>query len=173
MEIKASTILDRERLLRFSHYVAASKKVFWTIIGIYFLIDTALFVVLGILNSLSPRFIFLYGIAVLFILYVIFMYFGYPYLYVKKAKNLNAVSDFVFLDDKFEIETETDSFSERFTCRYDTLFKVAKNGDDVYLFLAKGRASIVDVSSLSDEQKLQLAEALRGFFPKKRFKWKV
>lgn len=152
MPVEVTTVYTKERMLRYSKFVAASKKAFWIIMIICTVVCAGCVAFTAAVDALSIEML-MYGAIVLAmdILYV-FMYLILPRITVKKAKNLNTTIIYCFEEDCFKISASNDYAQETSTVKYSLISKVGRRDNDLYLFISKNQAYIVDLSEISDEK---------------------
>lgn len=170
MEI--TTVYTRERLLRFNSYVARSKTALWWIIGICTLIVIACTAWLhywGLADSESDR-------HLLYILLLdglfLFLYLVLPRFTVKKQRSLNATVTYTFEQEQFRLAASGPLAEETATIRYGALRSIAKNKTELYLFVSRAQAYVVDLSALSEQELAGLKALLEGTVKPRKFKWK-
>lgn len=169
MPINVSTKYTKERLLRFNHAYALSRK----FILIFMVADTLLMLLLNIITSFGDTFIkYALFLVIALDLLIVFMFFGLPCLLVGKNKAIDATVDYIFDDEEFTVSMATKDISQTSTAKYTTLFKVWKRGSDLYLFIAPRQAYIVDLSSISDGDIARLKGTINKYVDAKKFKWK-
>lgn len=172
MQLEVSTVYDKKRLVRLSDYVHRSKTFLWWIMGICtFLVcgDWIASLILQ-LDTSSLRFPLTY-IIVFDVLYL-FLAFLLPRLTVKKAKNLDSEVTYCFTEENIQTTAKNRFVDENSIVRYDILTKIARNKSDLYLFVSRYQASIVDISGLSPDETAQLKAFLQTKVKPKKFKWK-
>lgn len=173
MPIENTTVYSKKRLLAYNDYGASTKTLIWAMIVLLNLY------VFGKLFysffNITTNYLHLYLVGyVLFMdAVVLFLYYGLPRFTVKKAKNLQAHINYTFDEDGFSFNAKTDEISEASSIKYQALYKVVKNGTDLYLFITRGRGNIVDVSAFTKEQEQALKNAISNHLDAKKIKWKI
>lgn len=169
MPLNVTTKYTKERILRFNHAYALSRK----FILIFMAADTLLMLLLNIITAFGDTFIKYALFLVLALdLLLVFMFFGLPYLLVGKNKAIDAVVEYVFDDEEFTVSMATEEISQTSTAKYTTLFKVLMKGSELYLFIAPRQAYIVDLSVMEDSDIARLKGTINKFVAPKKFKWR-
>ena len=171
MPIEFSTVYTKERLLRHSKFVAASQKLFWIMLIIMTIFAGTVYTLLAIIDALSST-ATLYALLILWIdLVCVFCYFILPRFLIKKAKNLNSIVRYSFDTDNFRTNTVNAYLEESTTVQYSFLSKICKNKSELYLFVTRQMAYIIDLTELSPEQTIALKELLYTKVNQKKIKW--
>ena len=171
MPITVSTVYTKERLIRLQHFTAANKPVFWTIMIICTLLVAGCWVWLASLSLPVDEF----NLYLLYILlldtFVLFLYFVLPYLTVRKNKSLDAVLTYTFEEGQFHIDASSAMVTESLTSQYAAIYRAVRNKADLYLYINRMSAYIIDLSSLSGEQLALLERTLKAALPAKKVRW--
>lgn len=172
MKIESTTVYTKKRLLRFSDYNASSRTLFWCAVV---LINLCVF--FSVLHSaltftVSSMDVFMTVYIVLMDILLPCLYFLLPRVTVKKAKNMNADVNYAFEDEGLSLNVKTEQISESSSVKYAALYKVAENKQDLYLYMARNKGFIVDISAFTAEQKASLKAALVNSLGEKKVKWK-
>ncbi len=176
MEIKATTEYTQERLNRFNVTHVLRNKLRWFLysgITVLFLIGVIVALVKGIKTDDYQSLIFysaLFLVILLLDAYMIFASFILPRIKIKKAPILGATLDVTFLDEGVSVKGHTKDTDSQSTQSYKSFQEVIKNGEDIYLYLNRVSAYIVDISQLSEEEVEQIKEKLTR--NAKKTKWK-
>ena len=171
MPITVSTVYTKERLIRLQHFTAANKPVFWTIMILCTLLVAGRWVWLTSLSlPVDDLNFYLFYIFLLDVL-MLFLYFVLPYLTVKKSKSLDATLTYTFEEGQFHIDASSALVTESLTSQYAAIYRVARNKTDLYLYINRVSAYIIDLSSLSEEQLALLKQTLKAAIPAKKIRW--
>ncbi len=171
MPINVTTVYTKERLIRFNDYIATSKKILWVLVALVtFYIVTEFFraAVHGVLTPLKTM-CFIW-IVVMDLVYI-FMSFVLPRIKINKSPTLGLVINYTFDVDTYTSKVSNVLIKEESTMDYSTIFKIVKNGEDLYLMVNRYRGVVVDLSQLTGEQKSLLKEAIQAKIEPKKFKW--
>lgn len=171
MPITVSTVYTKERLLRFNRYVARAKWPVWVMLGVCTLIVLGCVALLALLNALSWE-IWCYCFVVLAIdaLYVLLNLVVTPLL-VKKSKNIGTTVGYTFNVDCFTIDAANEYVTEKQTVKYAYLRRAVRAGDEIYLFISRRQAYIVDVSALDGGALTLLGGTLATSLGPRKMKW--
>lgn len=175
MEIKTSTEYTAERLIRFNTAHMLKSKLRWILFAIVTLIffsGTVLAVVKGIINSSADgvAFYVVLLVIILFIdFYMIYASFISPRIKISKSPFINAKLNVTFYDEEFVTHGQTDKNTTQNSHSYNLIDCAIKSREDLYLYVSKSHAYIVDLSNLNEEQKTQIKEKLQNA---KSIKWK-
>lgn len=172
MEIKSTTVHNKERLIRYSDYFAKMKKPFWIFYAVctawIFLLDAYL-----LLNDALTFELISMGVLVVFVdLLMVAFFWVIPRIAIKKAHNRDAVLTYTFREDGADFTAESMMIKESGSFKYPAIIKACKNGSDVYLFISKRQAYIVDISELTEIEVLALKALVTDHLPARKVKWK-
>ena len=148
MRIELDSILTRERLNKFYDYAGMSHKLLWTVLAIVTVAFAAMFTVDILVGGFkSEALIFLIAVIV-YDLLIVYSHFIAP----KRRKFSLFKSHYIFTDDTVTITTVGEGVNENISYSYDKFFKCIVNVSDMYLYINRNYALIMDASSLNDEQ---------------------
>ena len=171
MPIQVSTVYSKERLLRFNSYVVGSKKAMWVLMAVCTVVVCGGYALLAVLDAVSDmvRFclVLILAMDAVFIVCSLLL----PRLTIRKAKNLDLVIHYTFEMGSFHLEAANAYANESSTLQYAMLTKAAKRGDELYLFLSRIQAYIVDLSQLSPEQTRELKRILETSMEPRKLRW--
>lgn len=171
MQVSVSTVYTKERLLRFSNYLAVSKKFIWLFMGICTSLILSFVAFLAVVDAISFTIAMCtFAIIALDVLYI-FMSFVYPKLTVNKAKNLGARIDYTFTEEGIHIKAYGSLFTEESTLKYSYLSKIGYKAGDIYLFFNPTHAFVVDISGLSLEDISIIRSFISRSLPENKIKW--
>ena len=172
MPINVNTVYTKQRLIRFNHYLARNRKVFWGLMTAFTLFAVLSMIFLAAIEAdFGGLVIYLILILALDALSV-FLYFGLPYFTFKKSKSLNTSIRYSFESDYLSIVATNQYSNENANVLYTIFSGVARNGNDLYLFLSGIKAYVVDLSALTPEQIEAIRELLVRNVNPKKIKWK-
>ena len=171
MPLTISTRYTEERLLRFNRYVLRTKWPVWVILGVCSLIFLACCGLLALLNAMDLT-MWLLLAAVLFIdaFYLVMTLLVTP-LTVKKAKNINIAVTYTFTADSVATNAENELVSEQQTLKYSVFRRVTRVGNELYLFISRQQALIVDLSSLDGAALTNLGAVLAAAVDPQKLRW--
>lgn len=173
MPIETTTVYTKKRLMAYNDYIVSARTFFWGFVALFNLyIFGKLFYSVFNLTT-NPYHLLSVGYILFMDAVLLFLYYGLPRFTVKKAKNLQAGLNYTFNEDDFTINIKTDEISETSSIKYKALYKVVKNGADLYLFTMRGRGSIVDISAFTKEQEQVLKGVIANHLDAKKIKWKI
>ena len=101
----------------------------------------------------------------------IFMSFILPRIKVGKSPTLGLVINYTFDVDTYTSKVSNALIKDESTMDYSTIFKIVKNGEDLYLMINRYRGLVVDLSQMTGEQKSMLKNVLQAKIEPKKFKW--
>lgn len=171
MDIKSTTVYTRERLIRFSDYFARMKMTGWIIYAVLTAIIIAGDVFLFLHGALTEQMIFLTALAILIDLLMVFMFVILPRLTVKKTNSYEARLNYSFSEEEVHLESEGKLFRDSTSFKYGAIEKAAAYKDDLYLFISKRQAYIVDLSAMSADDVSELRSLLAMKIPANKIKW--
>ena len=148
MNIKASCVYTREKLLDMNFYLAKSKVFMWIMLGVATSLISFSFVLGLILKTLTSPIIFCFVAVLAFDLIYVYCYFILPYSAVKKSPSLNIRISYDFSDDGFAIYAENINGNESATLKYSVLKKTVLYKDSLFLFISRHQAYVIDVATL-------------------------
>ena len=176
MEIKTKTEYTVERLLRVNTSHMLKNKLRWVIyIGFTVLILAGTIATLvrgvrtGNFGGIALYLLALAG-AVGYDTYVIIKSFVSPRKKIRVAPIVGATFKVTFRDDGIIVNAHAKNADSNNAHSYLSLESAIKNGSDLYLYVQKNNAYIVDISSLSDSELLAIKEKLTAMV--KSVKWK-
>ncbi len=172
MEIKITTLQDKKRLIRFSDYFAKMKKSYFIVYALLTLWIFILDAYLYLKDALSFELIAMAVLVVIIDLMLVAVYWIVPRIALGKAHNRDAVLSYVFREDGVYFTAEAMMMKNSGSFDYHAIIKVCKNGGDVYLFISKRQAYIVDVSELSEVELFAFRAYVTDHLPDKKIKWK-
>ena len=156
MKLTSRTLNDRDRLLRFSNYVGLHKIKLWLIL----LAVTALVTVPFILQftgfGVDAKVIIAFCLVLIVDIFYLVSYFVVPRYALNRSPLLGLTIVFTFLDSIFAMDALTKKGSDRSTFKYSELVKVRESKQDLYLYITKSQAFIVDKSGFSEEELTEL-----------------
>lgn len=170
MPIEASSVYTKERILGLSKHVGKTN------IGWIVLLILNIFAIFEILwffdGTIYSEEIYLILLMVFLDLVYVFLYVVLPRISANKAPALNATVKFVFNEENYHVETQTENVTESSVCKWSMIKKVENQKTDVYLFVNSRQAYIVDVSEFSPEKLWIFKDLLYRKIPAKKIKWK-
>ena len=170
MPIEINTAYDKKRILAFNDYIAKSKIALWIYMGICTLIVLAGSVYIAALGHMSGAVYAAIGAVVILDALAAFMYVVFPRITLNKNKNVGTTIKYAFRDDCFMIEAESAHVQESSTIKYTLIKKIRQSGGDIYLFISKLQAFIVDISALSEPELEALKNLLKNNIDSKKIK---
>lgn len=170
MPIEINTVYDKKRILAFNDFIAKSKIALWIYMGICTLIVLAGSVYIALLDRMSGAVYVAICAVVILDALAAFMYIAYPRITLNKNKNVGTVIKYTFRDGCFTIEAENPNVQESSTVKYAAIQRVRQGGGDIYLFMSKLQAFIVDTSALSEPELEALKALLKNNIDSKKIK---
>ena len=173
MTLQITTVYTKERLLRFYFYYQLVQRVWFPIILGFDMILMTAWVIKDFLNGppVSESVVAVFGIVWIFGLTWVVAALILPLFTVKKAKNLNTVTETIFGEEGMHYKMCSTYATEEGELKYGMFVKYIKNKNDLYLFVSARQAWLVDMSSLNPEQTEQLHTLLSEKIISKKNKW--
>lgn len=171
MPIEINTIYDKKRILAFNDYIAKSRIALWIYMGICTLIVLAGSIYIALFGHMTGAIYAAIAAIVVIDALTAFVYIVFPRITLEKNRNVGTVIKYTFRDDCFMINAESTNVQESSTIKYPLIKKIRQSGGDIYLFVSKLQAFIVDTSALDEAQREQLRELLGGCVDAKKIKW--
>ena len=166
MEIKTKTEYTVERLIKFNTVHAFKNKLIWVIyIGFTSLIlaGTIATVVKGIKTGNYGgllMYVLVLAAAIAYDTYVVIKNFVIPRKKIKEAPIVGATFKVIFREDGIEVFGHLKSNDSHSAHSYLSLETVIKKGNELYLYVNKNNAYIVDASPILESELLQIKEAV-------------
>ncbi len=173
MPINLKTVYTKERLLRFNDYLVRSKKFFWGFMILTSLLMLAMSVFALRIAAMNWEMIICLCTVLAIDLISVFGYLILPRITVGKQKNLDIEIEYSVGDDGIEIKAANEYGDEHSNVRYSALNRVRVNREDLYLFVGRYQAFILDLSRLSGAERLALRTLLMAKLPEKKIKWEL
>ena len=156
MKLTSRTLNDRERLLRFSNYVGLHKIKLWLILFAVTALVTVPFILQFTGFGVDAKVIVAFCLVLIVDIFYLVSYFVVPRYALNKSPLLGLTIVFTFLDSIFAMDALTKKGSDRSTFKYSELVKVRESKQDLYLYITKSQAFIVDKSGFSEEELTEL-----------------
>ena len=173
MTLPITTVYTKERLLRFYFYYQLVQRVWFPIILGFDMILMTAWMIKDFLNgppvseSIAAAFFIVWVIGITWIVVALIL----PFFTVKKAKNLNTVTETILGEEGMHYKMCSTYATEEGELKYGMFVKYIKNKNDLYLFVSARQAWLVDISSLNPEQTEQLHTLLSEKIVSKKNKW--
>ena len=148
MRFSATTVYSRDKLADFNKFVALEKKWFWLFLTVCTLVTLSSFILLLSLGTFDKTVLFGVVIVAFIDVFYIAVTFVVPKITVKRSPVLDAEIKFEFHNDFFSINAVTKTGRESAEHRYSAIIKARESKGNIYLYIAKQQAYIVDVSTL-------------------------
>lgn len=164
MEIKTKTEYTADRLLRFNTVHVLRNKLRWFLysgVTIVFFVMSMLALIKGIKENDYKGLIFysaIFAIILLLDAYMLFVSFVIPRFKIKKAPVVGAILMVIFNDEGIIVNGHTDNTDSNTKQGYGSIETVIKKGTELYLYINKSNAYIVDLSNASLEEVAFLKE---------------
>lgn len=171
MEIKITTVQDKKRLIRFSDYVAKTKKSYLIVYAVLTLMIFILDAYLYLKDALRFELIAMTVLAVVIDLLLVVAFWILPRLTVRKAPNCGAVLNYAFREDSVDFTAEAPMMKNSGSLKYPAIVKVCYNAPDIYLFISSRQAYIVDTAELSETELYALRGLVTSHLPPRKVKW--
>ena len=150
MEILNTTHYDKKRLLKFNSFTVSRNIGIWIIISIATALVSACYVLQFLFLERSTAISFSFFFIIFFDVLYVLMAFVFPAISIKKSKSNNITIHYVFKDNTFFMSAETPIGTEKAELPYGNIIKASEAEDDIYLYIAKNQAYIVDKSGFPD-----------------------
>ena len=173
MSIENSTVYTKQLLLRVARYVSPFKQILWCIIALCAFGSVAGTIYLSVMGALTDSVIFSSILVWVLAGFEFISYWFLPLANVKNARNLDSTISYVFEEESFRISADASLGGESATYRYASLQRVEKQKDTLFLFFASRQAFLVDLSSMSAQEQIQLRGAMQAGLGVKKVKWKI
>lgn len=161
MEFSAATVYTYERLYGFNIFVAKKKLWFWILLAVSTLLCAMSFGLSLAMGDVGIFEIFLISLVVLIDVVSVITCFVIPRSAIKKGPAFNSTVNFEFYHDYLKISADTKLGKENSELRYSAIVKYAEANNDVYLFISKNQAFIIDKASLTGGNAEKLVEFLK------------
>ena len=148
MEFSASTVYTYERLYGFNMYVVRKKLWFWILLSLSTVMCAISFGLSIAMRDVGLFEIFLVALIVLIDAVSVITYLVIPRSAIKKGPAFNSTVNFEFYHDCLKISADTKIGKEVSELRYSAIVKYAEANSDIYLFISKNQAFIIDKASL-------------------------
>jgi len=171
MEIKINTKYDKDRLIRFNHFMSLQKKVFWLMVAIVTLGFVGYYVYFTMTYGFYIKMLVACSLIVVMDIVYIILHIVMPYFTVKKSRTLNAEIEYVFYDEYLTMDAATALESSVSKINYSAIIKAIKKNNELYLLVKSNQALLVDLSSLTSEETNRLKEILSKYIKPEKLKW--
>ena len=161
MEFSAATVYTYERLYGFNLFVAKKKLWFWILLAISTLTCIMAFSMSLIAGNVGFIEIFLIASVIFVDVISVITYFVIPRSAIKNSPALNSTVIFEFYHDCLKICAETKLGKEASELLYSSIVKYDESKGDIYLFISKNQAFIVDKAAVSEGAAEKLTEFLK------------
>ena len=165
MKLTARTVNNKERLIRFSNYAGLHKLGLWLALLAATVFVTIPFVLQFTGQGIDARVIIGFCLVTGLDFFYVSSYFIIPRATLKKSPLLGVTIVFTFLDSIFAMDALTKKGSDRSTFRYSDLVKIAESKEDLYLYITKNQAFIVDKSNFTEEELSELKAYIKSKIP--------
>jgi hypothetical protein len=172
MEINVTTVQDKKRLIRYSDYYAKMRKSYFIIYAVLTLWIFILDAYLYIKDALTFEMIALSVLAVVLDLILVTAFWIVPRLTIRKSPSHNAVLNYIFREDGADFTAEAAMMKNSGSFKYPAIVKVCYNDPDLYLFISKRQAYVVDTAELSETELYALRGLVTSHLPPRKVKWK-
>ncbi len=171
MELSVVTEYNYKRRVRFTDYYFTHRIVLWVLIGI-FAADGIYWIWDMILNGVWLYYnLFPLIYCLFFILLLVFSYFIFPRIKLRRSAANNLTCALTFHDDAFVMVTDSPLVQENSRISYEQIYKIAEGKEDMYIFLTKRNALIIDKSGFVQGDEHQLKDFLSTKLDKKKIKF--
>ncbi len=162
MNLTVRTYYDKERLFRFSTYVGLHRIWLWICLSAVTALVTVPFVLQFTGAGIDGKIIFGFIIILLVDIFYLFTYFVLPRLTVNKMPLLGITIEFTFLENRFLMNAISKNGEDKSAFKYIDLNRIAEGKKELFLYITKSQAFIVDKSSLSHEQISELKTHIKN-----------
>ena len=171
MEIKINTKYDKDRLIRFNHFMSLQKKVFWLMVAIITLGFVGYYVYFTMTYGFYVKMLVACSLIVVMDIVYIILHIVMPYFTVKKSRTLNAEIEYVFYDEHLTMNAATALESSVSKINYSAIIKAIKKNNELYLLVKSNQALLVDLSTLTSDEISRLKESLSKYIKPEKLKW--
>ncbi len=160
MNLSARTFYDEKRLIRFSVFVGLHRIGLWICLLAVTALVTVPFIFQFTGMGVDWRIILGFVVVLIIDFFYLFTYFVLPRSTVNKMPLLGVTIDFLFLDTIFIMTASGKKGEEKSTFKYIDLNRVKESSDkkEIYLYITKSQAFIVDTSKLGADKHTALKE---------------
>ena len=162
MKLSVRTFNDKERLLRFSTFVGLHRIGLWICLGVVSAMVCVPFVLQFTGGGFDGKVTFSFVLISLFDIFYLFTYFVLPRLTIDKMPLLGVTIDFTFLDSLFIMSASSKNGVEESTFRYTDLHGIKEGKEELYLYITKSQAFIVDKTALDEETLKALKDHIKS-----------
>ncbi|MBQ9743149.1 MAG: YcxB family protein [Ruminococcus sp.] len=172
MEFSVVTEYNYKRRVRFTDYYSTHRVILWVLIGIF-----ALYGIYWIRDMILNGVWLYYNLfpliyCLFFIILLVFSYFILPRIRLRKSDANNLTCTLTFNEDAFVMVTDSPLVQENSRISYEQIYKVAEGKEDMYIFLTKRNALIVDKSGFVQGDESKLKAFLSTKLDKKKIRFK-
>ncbi|MBQ9745090.1 MAG: hypothetical protein IJW19_08195 [Clostridia bacterium] len=171
MEIKATTVYDKSRLIRFNHFISLQKKAFWIFMSVATLGIMGYYTYFTLTYGFYLKMLMACSLIVVFDVACVILHIAMPYFTVKKSRSLDARVEYTFCDEALLTYAKTKYEEENNRTKYSAIKKAVRRGGELYLFLESNQAFLVDISTLSSNDADAIKEILSRHIDEKKIKW--
>ena len=168
MRFSATTVYDKERLLRFNHFIIFRKRFFWALMiacNVLVVLCAALVLALDPQDHTILAYAALIGIIDVA---VVFCWFILPRFTLDKSPMLNADVVFEFGEENFKVFAVMKNCNDSSELNYSAIVKVMESKEDIYVFISKTQSFVMDKSGFT----VGSAEELLQFLKEKNIPYK-
>ena len=144
MVFSVNTVYNKERLLRYNDFVSIRKRFFWTLIIVCSVLIYSVFIFDRVMHFDNAVILFCFFMTVALDFIIVFSTFILPRITIKKSLSLNAQITSEFGEESFKITASTPLTSESMDVKYSALVKVMESDKDIYLFISRQKAYVLD-----------------------------
>lgn len=124
--------------------------------------------IVGFCMFQSATYLYLILLSVLFSLLQSYMYWGLPRIVYRRMHKFAGIKNvFNFIDDQLCIRSQSDTYTAEETVDYTMLYQTAETKAYFLIYQTKQSVYVVDKSSLTDEQIVQIRGKLQNILGKK------
>ncbi|MBQ8393246.1 MAG: hypothetical protein IJX51_05680 [Clostridia bacterium] len=171
MEIKAITVYDKSRLIRFNHFMSLHKRAFWIFMAVATLGIMGYYTYFTLTYGFYAKMLAACSLILVLDVACVILHIIMPYFTVKKSRSLDARVEYTFFDEALSIHAESKYEEENSKTKYSVIKKAVRRGGELYLILESNQAFLVDISALSSNDVCAIKEILSRHMDEKKIKW--
>ncbi len=172
MPIEARTVYTKERILGLSNHIAKNGNG-WIVLLVCNIVVIVSCLGTFFFDSFATEDIV--GLAIFGVIDFLWLLIEIilPRVGLEKSLTYNAAVKFTFNEDNYTVESQLKNGTNSSTSDYFTIKKVENQKTDVYLFVNRRQAFVVDVSDFPPEKLWVFKDLLYRKVPAKKIKWKA
>lgn len=150
MEIRNTTVYTKNRLLGFNSFTVLRNVAMWIFFSVATALVTACYILQFFLFERSAAISFSFYFIIFFDAVYAFACFLLPIITIKKSKSNNITVNYIFGESTFFMSAQTVNGTEKAELPYANIIKALESKNDIYLYIGKNQAYIVDKSGFTE-----------------------